>query len=58
MSELQRITDIRESAERAAEAGYDVGANPHSAIDSPSEHRLWRHYFFVHQTKLLQREAA
>jgi hypothetical protein len=58
MSELQRITDIRESAERAAEAGYDVNTNPHPLATEPSEHRLWRHYFFMHKTQLLQQEAA
>ena len=58
MSELQRITDIRLSAERAAEAGYDVEANPHPLAEKPSEHRLWRHHFFLRKTQIEQRREV
>lgn len=49
MSELLRIDELKADAERAADEGKSLNANPHTA--DPRRGPLWKHYFLVRQTE-------
>ncbi|WP_194720799.1 hypothetical protein [Noviherbaspirillum malthae] len=49
MSELLRIDELKADAERAANEGKSLNANPHAA--DPRRGPLWKHYFLVQQTR-------
>lgn len=46
MSELLRIDALKADAERAADDGKSVSANPYRESDDPRRHGMWLTYYY------------